>query len=171
MRFIKLFFISVVVLFLVLLGISLMIPKHIRISRAVDIMSTKQKVFNAINDMKTWDSWNQFTANSALTNKIFSNPSNGYPALMKADQLSVIITDSKPDSIKTSWDQLNAKHFDGCYNIMELRPGTITVQWYFDFHFKWYPWEKFTSLVYDKQLGPVMEESLTNLKHYSESNP
>jgi hypothetical protein len=38
------------------------------------------------------------------------------------------------------------------------------VQWYFDFVFRWYPWEKFSSIVYDKQLGPAMEKSLNNLK-------
>jgi hypothetical protein len=171
MRFVKLFLISVIVLFVVLWMISLMIPSHIRISRAIDISSSRQKVFNAINDLKAWENWNQFTTNSSLINKAYSDPSSGDGALMSSQQINIRITDSKQDSIKTEWDQLHAKHFKGVFNIMELRPGTITVQWYFDFYFRWYPWEKFTSLVYDKQLGPVMEESLTNLKHYTESNP
>ena len=42
--------------------------------------------------------------------------------------------------------------------------GSTTVQWYFDFHLKWYPWQKFQSIVYDKQLGPEMEASLENLR-------
>ncbi len=146
-------------------------PSHIRISRAIDISSNKQKVFDAVNDFKVWDKWNQFTSNSSLTNKIFSDPSYGDGAFIKADQLHVTIIQSNIDSVKTKWDQTNAKHFDGGFNIMELRTGTITVQYYFDFYFKWYPWEKFTSLVYDKQLGPIMEESLTNLKLFAESNP
>lgn len=171
MRYIKLFFISVIVLFFVLLAVSFLMPSDIRISRAIDIRSSKAKVFATVDDLKTWDRWNQFTANSSLTNKIFSNPSNGRNAAIKADQLSVVIIDSKPDSIKTRWEQFNAKHFNGGFNIMELRPGIITVQWYFDFHFKWYPWEKFTSLLYEKQLGPIMEQSLTDLKQYAENNP
>jgi len=81
-----------------------------------------------------------------------------------------MIVASTPDSVTTSWAQQNAKYFTGGYNLMQLVPDSVTVQWYFDFHFAWYPWEKFTSLVYDKQLGPVMEQSLINLKHYSESN-
>jgi hypothetical protein len=170
MRFIKLFFISIIVLFLVLLAISIMIPSHIRISRAINIGAPKQKVFNAVNDLKAWDSWNHFTSQSSLTNKIFSDPSSGYSALMKADQLSIIIIDSKPDSIKTNWDQLNAKRFEGGFNFYQLRPDSVTVQFYFDFHFKWYPWEKLTSLLYEKQLGPVMEESLTGLKQILENS-
>lgn len=47
--------------------------------------------------------------------------------------------------------------------------GSVTVvQWYFDFTFKWYPWEKFSSIIYDKQLGPQMEQSLLNLKRLLE---
>jgi hypothetical protein len=46
-----------------------------------------------------------------------------------------------------------------------IENGSVTtVQWYFDFVFRWYPWEKFSSIVYDKQLGPAMEKSLNNLK-------
>jgi len=171
MRFIKLFFISIIVLFCVFFAISLMIPSHIRLSRAINIGSTKQKVFNAVNDLKIWDKWNHFTSQSALTNKIFSDSSSGYDAFMKSDQLSILITDSKPDSVKTNWVQPKGKRFDGGFNLYQLRPDSVTVQFYFDFHFKWYPWEKFTSLLYEKQLGPVMEESLTDLKHFAENNP
>jgi hypothetical protein len=171
MRFIKLFFIAIIPLFFVLFAVSLVIPSHIRISRAIDIGSPKQKVFNAVNDLKVWDKWNHFITQSSLTNKVFSDPSSGNGAIMKTDQLKIIITDSKPDSIKTNWDQLNAKHFNGGFNFYQLQPDSVTVQFYFDFHFRWYPWEKFTSLLYEKELGSAMEESLTDLKHYAENNP
>jgi hypothetical protein len=171
MRLVKLFIISVIVLSFILFVISLFIPSHIRISRAVEISASRQKVFDGVNDLKTWDKWNQFTAASSLTNKIFSSPSYGYAALMKTDQLSVVITDSKPDSINTDWSQLIGKHFKSGFLFVEPKPGDIAVQWHFDFDFKWYPWEKLSALVYDKQLGSLMEESLTNLKHLAESNP
>ena len=43
------------------------------------------------------------------------------------------------------------------------------VQWFFDFKVKWYPWEKFGSIVFDKQLGPSMEISLDQLKKICEN--
>ena len=46
--------------------------------------------------------------------------------------------------------------------------GEYVVQWNFDFDFKWYPWEKMSSIFYDKQLGPIMERSLLQLKKQSE---
>lgn len=46
---------------------------------------------------------------------------------------------------------------------------TITaVQLYYDFHLKWYPWQKLGSIVYDKQLGPDMEKKLARIKELSE---
>jgi Polyketide cyclase / dehydrase and lipid transport len=169
MRFIKLFLISIVVLFLVMTALSSLLPAHLRMSRAIDISASKEKVFTLINDTKTWDTWNQFISNTALTNKSFSSPSTGSGAYITSDQLKIRIDKSSIDSITTSWNQSNAKRFTGGYNILELRTGTITVQWYFDFTFKWYFWEKLSSLLYEKQLGPVMEESLTKLKETVES--
>ena len=45
---------------------------------------------------------------------------------------------------------------------------SVTLQWYFDFHFHWYPWEKLGALFYDKRFGFVMEKSLVELKTYVE---
>jgi hypothetical protein len=41
---------------------------------------------------------------------------------------------------------------------------SVTLQWYMDFHNKWYPWEKFRSLFYEKTYGSMMETGLKNLK-------
>jgi hypothetical protein len=171
MRHLRLLFISILVLFLVWLGISLLIPSHIRISRAIDIFSTRQRVYEQISDLRRWDGWNQFTANSGLSNMRFSGPSSGSGAWLQSDQLKIRINNSNTDSVSSFWEQKHGKSFSGGFNIMELRTGTITVQWYFDFYLKWEPWEKFSSIVYDKQLGPVMEESLIKLKTLTESNP
>ena len=43
-------------------------------------------------------------------------------------------------------------------------PNSVTVQWYMDFHLRWYPWEKFSSLLLEKRYGPMMEKGLGNLK-------
>ncbi len=170
MRFIKLFFLSVVILFLVMTAISLLFPSHLRMSRAVDIMGNKDTVFNNINDFKKWNLWNDFIINAPLTNKTISTPSFGSAAFIASDQLKIIIGKSSADSIITSWNQKNGKHFTGGYNLFELRPGTITVQFYFDFYFRWYPWEKFSSLLYEREIGTVMEVSLNKLKDISENS-
>jgi len=33
-----------------------------------------------------------------------------------------------------------------------------------DFHLKWYPWEKFSSMLLENRYGPMMEQGLAKLK-------
>ncbi len=61
------------------------------------------------------------------------------------------------------------QQFNGGFNIADAEDQNTVVEWYFNFHFKWYPWEKLGSMFYDKQLGQVMEKSLINLKNYTEN--
>ncbi|MBS1947814.1 MAG: SRPBCC family protein [Bacteroidetes bacterium] len=171
MRLLRLVIISIIILFIIFTCISFFIPSHISIAKAIDIKAPRQQVHDALNDLKAWDKWNWFTAHSSLSNKTYSAPSYGKGAMMKSDQLNIEITDSKPDSIKTDWAQLRGKHFNAVFVIAEIQPGETAVQWYFDFHFRWYPWEKFSVLLYNSQIGGVMDESLSGLKRFAENNP
>jgi len=47
--------------------------------------------------------------------------------------------------------------------------GDMTVQWRMDFKLRWYPWEKFASLLFEKQYGTQMEEGLNRLKAFTEN--
>jgi hypothetical protein len=38
-----------------------------------------------------------------------------------------------------------------------------------DFHLRWYPWEKFASLLLEKSYGPRMEQGLATLKRLVEN--
>lgn len=171
MRFIKLGVISVLVFFLLLTAITLLFPSHQRISRAINIAAPLGRVAGAVNDLRRWDDWNRFTAGSGLTNKKISSPSAGTGAFLSSDQLTLSITYGGTDSVAMNWRQVNGRSFNGGFNFMQLYPDSVTVQWWFDFHFRWYPWEKLGGLVYDRKLGPVMEESLSGLKHLMENSP
>ena len=140
------------------------------ISKVINIGATQKKLFTTIDDMKTWEQWNHFVSKAPLTNKTISNPSSGTAAFMKSDQLTITLHSNGIDSIQTSWVQKNGKDFVGGFNLYPSGKDSVTVQWYFDFHFKWYNLEKFTSLFYDAQFSPVMEESLLDLKHDVENN-
>ncbi len=52
------------------------------------------------------------------------------------------------------------------------QPGadSTTLQWYMDFKLRWYPWEKFSSLVFDKSYGGRMEQGLNNIKKIVEAD-
>ena len=171
MRFIKLGLITMTAFFLLVTGISLLLPSYQRVSRAINIGAPAKKLAQTLGDLHTWAQWNRITGHSGLTHVQISSPSTDSGAFLSSDQLELSILHSDPDSITMHWDQTKGKSFDGGFNILQLRPDSVTVQWWLDFRLRWYPWEKLSSLFYDQQLGPVMEESLSDLKRYVENSP
>jgi len=45
-----------------------------------------------------------------------------------------------------------------------LQKGIYVIHWSFEQHVKWYPWEKFQTLLNEKVLGYKMESELANLR-------
>ncbi|MBN9380079.1 MAG: hypothetical protein J0H74_04910 [Chitinophagaceae bacterium] len=170
-RIIKFLFISDVVLFGVLTALSLLFPSQLRMSRAINVAASRERIRGAVEDLHRWEEWNTFIRTTPLTGKTFSSPASGKGAFLHSDQLALEITGSAPDSVALDWRLSSGKHFKGGYNILGNEGDSITIQSWFDFHFRWYPWEKLGILVYDKQFGPLMEESLMDLKHYLEKSP
>jgi hypothetical protein len=168
MRIIKFIFISALVLFCVLTALSFLFPSRLRMSRAINVAAPREKINSAIGDLRQWERWNKFIVATPLTNRAFSTPSSGVGAFLHSDQLSLTIAVADPDSLVLDWRLSNGKHFEGGYNVVQNGGDSITIQTWFDFHFRWYPWEKLGILVYEKNFGPVMEESLFGLKQYLE---
>jgi len=145
MRIVKLGFISVIVFSVIIFLISLLVPSHVRISRAIDIRG--DNVDTVIANLHSWKDWNELYNDSAL----------------------VTFLSVKPGMVETMW---RYKHIQVPGNFrIEHSAGISVVQWYFDFHLKWYPWEKFGSIIFDKEFGPPMERSLNNLKKLVENSP
>jgi hypothetical protein len=171
MRIIKFFLISGIVLFGVLTALSLLFPSRLRVSRAINVAAPREKIAAAVGDLRQWESWNAFIRASPLTGKVYSSPSSGNGAFLHSDQLSLTLLNGTADSVAVDWRLSGGKHFAGGYNVLPTGNDSITVQSWFDFHFRWYPWEKLGILVYDKRFGPLMEESLAGLKQYLEKSP
>ena len=103
------------------------------------------------------------TNQEELTNKKFSDSS------FTSDQMNISLISASPDTVLTRWVRNSKETINSGFTLMAAADSTI-VQWYFDFKLKWYPWEKFGSIIFDKQLGPPMEASLTNFKKFMENN-
>jgi len=54
--------------------------------------------------------------------------------------------------------------------IVDNLQKVTVVQWQFEQNVKWYPWEKFGSMMNDKILGTMMERNLGNLRKLIERN-
>jgi hypothetical protein len=173
MRFVKLALISAVILFIVIFLFSLMIPSTVRISRAVNISAPEDSLFVALDDLCQWKQWNELVNNPDLTGKQYTE------FTFSSEQLKVTrgkyvnvfgSTTMDTDTLYTTWQQKNARVLNSGFTWTGVN-NQLVVQWYFDIKLRWYPWEKFGSIVFDKQLGPPMEKSLGNLKKLLEKTP
>jgi hypothetical protein len=164
MRLIKLAIISFVAIFLVVFLLSLLIPSHVRVSRAINIDAPVDSVMPQLADIRNWKSWNAMLDNPDYKDVKYTENS------FYSDQVQIVQTGVKADSVLTTWHQLSGRDIHSgmaCFNFN----GVTAVQWYFDFKLRWYPWEKIGSIIFDKQLGPPMEKSLDNLKKKVERQP
>lgn len=151
MRVIKLAVLSFIFLFLIITAISLLIPSHIRISKAINLAPPKDSIFALIKDQKRWPQW--------------------HPAFMKkhtSDSLppiSVIQEAISDSEVIFSIRQENHRPVINGWKLYQY-PSTdsVTLQWYMDFHMSWYPWEKFGSLFYENTYGVMMEQGLSDIK-------
>ena len=171
MRFVKLFLVAIVVLFVVMTALSLLFPSNVRISRTVEMAVAREKAYATLSDLHTWERWNGFIRGTPLTGKSFSPPAAGKGAQLRSDQL--VITEGPSDSnyLSFDWNLVKGRRFQGGFNLLQIHPESLTVQYWFDFHLRWYPWERLGIFVYDRQWGPMMKESLDSLKLYLENSP
>jgi hypothetical protein len=160
MRLIKLAIISIVFFALLITGISLFIPSHIRISKAIDINASKDSVLNQIKDAGKWKNWYPGADSLALLyidGKVKGIETDSMQGLM--------ITAISDSSVLAANTGPTAKRGETGWNIIDGgNPNSIIVQWYMDFHLRWYPWEKFSSLLLEKRYGALMEQGLAKLK-------
>ena len=164
MRFLKLGLISAVVLFAVVTFISLLFPSTVIVSRAVNIYVPKDSIVPLVKDFNGWKKWINGMEKESV--KILSATEANL-----AGTTVVIDTTGSVYSINSSWQNKNKK-MTSAINVLNDSASKITiVQWEFTQHIKWYPWEKFASMMNDKILGTMMESNLARLKSIAEKTP
>lgn len=166
MRIIKLAIISIIFLFAVVTVISLFIPSNIRISKAIQIKATREDVWPKLSDPAEWRTWYPGQNSAELFHD--SGKINGIRLDKNSDQ-ALVIKNISGDEVKAEFIGLRRNMRTG-WKLMPAQ-GSVTVQWYMDFKLRWYPWEKFSSLLFEKMYGPQMEKGLTDLKAIVETKP
>ena len=140
----KLGLISIVFFSLMITLISLFFPSKVRISKAIDINSSPEKLMVLLRDTTQWKKW--------------------YPGADSAQLLPEITTLTDSSVVAVTMMQNGRKGVTGWNIYGSSFPNTITLQWYMDFKLGWLPWEKFFGLLFEKRYGPMMEKGLENLK-------
>ena len=140
MKYLKLALISFVFFFLLITAFSLLIPSNVNTSRAIDV-----------------------NVDQAAAVKFISNPGNlntWYPGAdsTKVDLQITEVTDSSILAI------FRNKRRSTQWLVIPSSKDQVTIQWSMQTRLRWYLWEKFSSLLFEKQFGTQMEISLTRLK-------
>jgi hypothetical protein len=161
MRVVKLGIISLVFFSLFITGISLFFPSHIRISKAIDINASRDSVLLQLKDPANWKKWYP----GADTMELYREEGKATGPGPDSLQGLMRITGSSDSSVTAVTSGPGIKETVTGWNLyLSPAPNTITIQWYMDFHLRWYPWEKFSGLLMEKRYGPLMEKGLSNLK-------
>jgi hypothetical protein len=148
MRVIKLGIISFVVIFVIITLISLLFPSQIRISRATNLPNQRDSIFALLNNEQ---SWHPAYLDSASASQM--------------GQLQKTVIEKTDSSLVYSLQQAGRKRVNSGWIIYGTsNSDSLALQWYMDFKLSWYPWEKFSSLFYEKTYGAMMERGLYNLK-------
>ncbi|ANH80145.1 hypothetical protein A8C56_03330 [Niabella ginsenosidivorans] len=161
MKYIRLLLISIVALAFCMCGVTLLLPSNVKVSRAINLYAGSDAVLNNISDLSKWKNWYPGFDSLELTN---TESRNGkmITAEVKGVRLR-IITDN--DSLVTVEMKKGARPVYNNWRLIRYTASdSLTLQNYMDFHFKWYPWERFSGLLLDRSYGATMEQGLKNLK-------
>jgi len=161
MRILKLIIISIALLLLIITIISLFIPSHVTISRAVQINTSKEKVMEQLSDPVNWKSW---YPGADSTEYFYDGGIIKGLILNKNKHHYIIISSKRKDEVIATYILPHKEIVTGWKVIPAIGSNSVTVQWYMDFHLRWYPWEKFSSFMFERIYNPQLEEGLNNLK-------
>ena len=165
MRIARLIIISFVVLFTIITIISLFIPSHVRISRAIQINSPKDSVMRQVSEVSNWKHW--YPGADSLKFYYEDNRIQGL-VLDEFRKRYIIIREKKNDEVTADYILPNKKIRTGWVLATNAKSNSLSLQWYMDFDLRWYPWEKFSSFMFERIYHPQLQQGLDNLKRFLE---
>ena len=160
MKYLKLALISFVVFAVIVTLISFLFPSHVRISKALDINTSKDSLLAVLGNPARWRDWYP----GADTFRLMPHDDAAFYQVNQ-EGAELKISGSSDSTIILSTSGPGVKDMTSGWNIYDAPvPNTQTVQWFMDFRLKWYPWEKFSSITFEKRYGPLLEQGLEKLK-------
>ena len=169
MRVFKLALLSFFFLFILITLISLFIPSTVRISRAVNVYADPSQVLVPVRNLQQWTQWYP-GLKSISPDKIHFTNESGKPVMTIPGSTVIIQTANDQQVLADLVGARGKKIMNGFNAITHNQSDSVTLQWYMDFNLKWYPWEKFGSMLYEKMYGATMEQGLSNLEHLIDSS-
>jgi hypothetical protein len=165
MRFIRLGLLSIIFLFLVIWGLSLLLPSHITLSKAINIKAPADSVTVMISNPNNWKYWYPamdsalpYYEKAVLKGMFINRADSTHPVYLALDkvegkEVTALFKGRNMNPVLNTWRTIEHQGSD-----------SLTLQWSMDFDLRWYPWEKFASLALEKTYAPKMEQGLMDLR-------
>lgn len=155
MRLIKLSVISALILSVLVTAISLLFPSTVIVSRAIEVKASSEKIANYVADLKQWNAW----MSDWKQNDVRLQNDTAFIGTQ------IIHLESKTDSsVNYQWVATSQAPYQVKIEWFPLEKGNYVIHWTFEQHVRWFPWEKFQTLLNEKLLGSKMEMELQNLQ-------
>ena len=133
--------------------------------RAINIHASVSEVWRQVDDLRSWKEWNPFFSRLSPDEIEYIDTSHGKPPAMKIKETLIQLKEIKTDErIFVMLTKGKNPVINGWKFISHSGNDSATLQWYIDFNLRWYPWEKFASLLFEKSYGAQMEQGLSNMK-------
>jgi hypothetical protein len=154
MKLIRFAIISALVISILITAIASLFPSVVITSRAVEVNATKSQIQHCVKDLSAWKGWmSDWKDQSVMVQDSLAQVGTQTIKMLSSTDSSVLLqwvaTGQAPYQVQIEW--------------LPLKEGTYVIHWSFEQHVKWYPWEKFQTLLNEKVLGAKMEEELQNL--------
>lgn len=155
MKYIKLIIISVVFLSALVTGISLLFPSKVIASRAIEVNTSADKIAYFTSDLSHWNQW----MSDWKQNNVELKNNTAYIGTQ-----TVRFLDKTDTKVNYEWIATGQNPYLVTFEWTLLKDNTYVIHWSFEQNVKWYPWEKFQTLLNDKLLGAKMEIELQHLQ-------
>jgi hypothetical protein len=162
MRYIKLILISAFVFFAMACIVAFFIPSRIRVFRMTSLANDRDSVLNQVRDLSQWKKWYPGFENVVLSDELVKD---GRVVKATANGINLAISESTDSSVVVSMQKGSSPIISGWQINKDERNDSLALQGYMDFKLKWYPWEKFSSLMLDKSYGDFISRGLQDLKN------
>ena len=160
MKLLRLVILGILFPVLIITVISLFIPSNIQIAKAVLINAPADTVLNQLKDPQNWKHWYP----GADSSKFFYE--NDLPRGLMLNEKKheyILITGTNDNEVTAQYSMPGRKIMTG-WVVHSINSNEVMLQWYMKFHLRWYPWEKFTSFLFDRVYGPQLQTGLNNIK-------
>ncbi len=166
----KLILYSTLILFSVLTIIGLLLPPVTRVSRTKDIEVPADSIRPIIFQIEQWEKWIPGADSVGITVKDYDETK--FVKTMQLGSFVITVVQRTDSSIVTNWSSADNPLQTSTISIYPHIDGkSATVNWLFEQPVNWYPWERLSTMMFEKIFGIPMELGLEKLKAICEKRP